>query len=287
MKFADVKNDVAFRKIFGNENRTETLISFLNSILGFEGGDRIVSVTILNPYQMPKLRGGKVSILDVRATDQRQQQFIVEMQVAEQEGFGKRVLYYLTTSYNSQIDSSDQYRNLKPAYFIGILSDFSHTANPNYISRSRIQDIDTGEITIKDVEFNFIELQKFNKKLHELTTLTEKWVFFIKNAENLDVIPNNIDDEGLLSAYEQANKYAWTKEELIAYDVVGMREEEARAIVDAAEARGRRQATAEAEKEKEQVILNLYKNNVPIAIIALSVQKTETEVQQIIVKQQK
>ena len=33
MKFADVKNDVAFRKIFGNENRKEVLISFLNAIL--------------------------------------------------------------------------------------------------------------------------------------------------------------------------------------------------------------------------------------------------------------
>ena len=37
MKFADVKNDVAFHKIFGNENRTDVLVSFLNSILAFEG----------------------------------------------------------------------------------------------------------------------------------------------------------------------------------------------------------------------------------------------------------
>ncbi|MEY4926085.1 MAG: hypothetical protein RI894_521, partial [Bacteroidota bacterium] len=122
MKFADVKNDIAFRKIFGNESRTETLISFLNAILGFEGKDRIVSVTIVNPYQLPKLRGGKVSILDVRATDQKKQQFIVEMQVAEQDGFAKRVLYYLTKSYTSQIRRADQYRKLKPAFFIGILS---------------------------------------------------------------------------------------------------------------------------------------------------------------------
>jgi predicted transposase/invertase (TIGR01784 family) len=98
MKFADIKNDVAFRKIFGSENHTEVLISFLNAILGFEGKDQIVEVTILNPYQLPKLRGGKVSILDVRATDQKKRQFIVEMQVAEKDGFDKRVLYYLTKS---------------------------------------------------------------------------------------------------------------------------------------------------------------------------------------------
>ena len=40
MKFVDIKNDVAFRKIFGNENRKETLISFLNAILDFRGNRR-------------------------------------------------------------------------------------------------------------------------------------------------------------------------------------------------------------------------------------------------------
>lgn len=37
MKFVDIKNDVAFRKIFDNENRKERLISFLNAILDFRG----------------------------------------------------------------------------------------------------------------------------------------------------------------------------------------------------------------------------------------------------------
>jgi len=31
MKFVDVKNDIAFRKIFGNENKKEILISFRNA----------------------------------------------------------------------------------------------------------------------------------------------------------------------------------------------------------------------------------------------------------------
>jgi hypothetical protein len=49
------KNDIAFRKIFGNENRKETLISFVNAVLDFHGDQRIVGVAILNPYQLPKL----------------------------------------------------------------------------------------------------------------------------------------------------------------------------------------------------------------------------------------
>ncbi|MBT4605991.1 MAG: transposase, partial [Thiotrichales bacterium] len=37
MKFADPKNDIAFKKIFGDKNKTAVLISFLNAILEFEG----------------------------------------------------------------------------------------------------------------------------------------------------------------------------------------------------------------------------------------------------------
>ena len=89
MKFVDIKNDVAFRKIFGNEQKKIILISFLNAILGLEGADRIVDVTLIDPFQLPRIRGEKASIIDVRAKDQRGHSFIVEMQVAERDGFWK------------------------------------------------------------------------------------------------------------------------------------------------------------------------------------------------------
>jgi hypothetical protein len=41
MQFADIKNDIAFRKIFGNEQKTAPLISFLNAALQLEGNDPI------------------------------------------------------------------------------------------------------------------------------------------------------------------------------------------------------------------------------------------------------
>lgn len=87
-------------------------------------------------------------------------------------------------------------------------------------------DIQTGENLISDIEFNFIELPKFNKDQTELTTIIDQWVYFIKNAENLDVIPENVNDKGLKSAYEDADKHNWTKEELEAYDYALMREQD-------------------------------------------------------------
>ena len=227
MRFVNIKNDVAFRKIFGNENRKEVLISFLNAVLLLQENHKIVNVDILTPYQLPDLKGGKVTIVDVKAKDQNDKTYIVEMQVAEVDGFDKRVLYYASKSYSAQIDRGDQYENLNPTYFIGIL-DFEVTKNPSYINRHKIIDTETNENYLKDIEFNFIELPKFNKKENELESIIDQWVYFIKNVENLDVIPENLIDEGLKSAYEGADKHNWTKAELEAYDYVLMREQDDR-----------------------------------------------------------
>jgi predicted transposase/invertase (TIGR01784 family) len=274
MRFVDIKNDIAFRKIFGNENRKETLISFLNAVLDFQGDQRITEVNILNPYQLPKLKGGKVTIIDIKATDQEGRTYIIEMQVGDLDGFAKRVLFYSSKSYSDQIKRADFYRKLRPVIFIGIL-DFEHTTNPNVISRSQIRDVETGEQTIKDMEFNFIELPKFNKELKDLVTLTDKWIYFIKNAENLEVIPENINDEGLKSAYEEANIQTWTQEELDAYDYAFMREEDERSRLDKAEQKG--------EENKEiEAVLGFYENGVPIEIISKSLKISNERVEQII-----
>lgn len=273
MQFADVKNDIAFRKILGNENRKETLISFLNAVLDFHDDQSITEVTILNPYQLPKLKGGKVTIIDVKATDQAGRTYIVEMQVGDIDGFEKRVLYYSSKSYVDQIKRADFYRKLRPVIFIGIL-DFEQTENKNYISRSQVQDIETGERTIKDIEFTFIELPKFTLKPHELNTLTEKWVYFIKNAENLVVIPENINDAGLKSAYEEANVQTWTQDELDAYEYAFMREEDEKARLDQAKKDG-----------KYELVVELYEDGMPVEKIAKLAKMTVEEVRKIIEKE--
>ncbi|MCS6795151.1 MAG: Rpn family recombination-promoting nuclease/putative transposase [Raineya sp.] len=228
MQFADVKNDIAFRKIFGNEQKKEILISFLNAILGLEKERKIADVQILNPYQVPIVLGAKSTVLDVKAKDETGKEYIVEMQVTDKIGFAQRVVYYSAKSYVSQLNANEEYYELKPVIFIGILN-FVFLETPNYLSRHLILDTQTQEHKLKDLEFNFIELPKFNKQIHQLESLTEKWIFFIKNAENLEVIPENVDDKGLQNAYLEADKHLWSKKDLEAYEYARMRETDEKA----------------------------------------------------------
>ncbi len=240
MQFVDIKNDIAFRKIFGNEKQSAPLISFLNAALELVGDKRVVSVTLANPNLFPRIAGEKASILDVRATDQAGRKFVVEMQVAEKDGFDKRVQYYLSRDYSMQINKGEDYPLLNPAYFIGIL-DFEFSKNGHYHSRHLILDKATNEHLLKDIEFSFVELPKFKLSLNELSTPIDKWTYFIKHSEELNFIPQYAqDDEGLKIAFIEADKHNWSKEDLIAYDNASIAEQDERGKITAAEKKGER-----------------------------------------------
>ncbi len=275
MDFADVKNDIAFRKIFGNEQKTAPLISFLNAALQLEGDHRVVSVSLANPYQFPRIAGEKATILDVRATDQSGRKFVVEMQVADKKGFDKRVQYYIARDYSMQIDSGEDYPLLSPAYFIGIL-DFSFGEGDKYKTHHLILEKETYEHLLKDIQFAFIELPKFKLGIHQLATPIERWTYFIKHSTELSTIPDFAQaDEGLNTAFIEADRHNWTKEERIAYDNVLMKETD--------EKQEKIKADEKAyEKGKVDMILGMHEEGFSIPQIAKVSKKTEEEVVQII-----
>jgi len=233
MKFVDIKNDIAFRKIFGNENKKEILISFLNAVLELPEGKKIKDVTFRNTYLLPEIKLLKSSIVDVKVTDQRNINYIVEMQVEKPEGFNKRVQYYAAKQYAGQIDKGEDYPKLNQVIFIGILN-FNNFPGTDYITNHLTLNKKTLKQDLEDIEYCFVELLKFKKEETELVSLVDKWIYFIKHAQNLEFVPSNIDDEGLKHAYEDADKHNWTKEELDAYQDAEIRKQDEKGRVNLA-----------------------------------------------------
>ena len=218
MQFVDVKTDIAFKKIFGSDQHKDILIGFLNAVLELEGDRRIKTVTLKNPWQPPDIPILKETILDIRAVDNRDISFIVEMQIKDTKFFDKRAIYYTSKAYTGQIKKGEDYPKLNQVIFIGIL-DFNSFEGNNYLTRHLILNRETMNQDLRDLEFNFIELKKFNKCEEELDSIIEKWIYFIKNAENLTMIPKSAAEiPELNEAYGLAAMNAWTEEELEIYE---------------------------------------------------------------------
>ena len=224
MNFADPKNDVAFKKIFGDENKKEILISFLNNILDFVGTDKeIVDISIVDPYQAPKLADLKNTFLDIKAVDKRGIHYIVEMQVIHAEAFEKKVLYYVSKAYVHQLERGDDYPALNQVIFLGFLNFKLFKENKNYATRHLILDEETNEHLFKDFDLNFIELPKFKKSLEELANVKDKWIYFVKNAGSMSLIPGEMKEpKELRDAFEIANQHTWTQQELDIYEAKGV-----------------------------------------------------------------
>ena len=262
MKFADPKNDLAFKKIFGDENHKHILISFLNSVLDFTSNQTIVDISLANPYQVPRIPELKETILDIKATNRDGEAFIVEMQKKDLGDFTKRSLYYTSKAYVSQLPKGQNYTLLKRVYFIGILN-FNIFDSKNYISRHLIINQETNKQDLEDFEFSFIELPKFKKELKELTTILDKWIYFIQNASNLSLVPEQYKDiKEFQEAFDIVTQTSWNTKELEVYEYISLKEFDEINALRTAERKGMEKGMEKGlekgmEKEKLKIAKNL------------------------------
>ena len=281
MKFADPTNDIAFKKIFGDSNKKEILISFLNAVLGFENNKAIKNVTIVNPYQVPKIEELKETILDIKATNQDDEHFIVEMQKKDLGNFAKRTLYYTSKAYISQLDKGCDYSTLKKVYFIGILN-FDMFSSKNYISRHLILNKETLVSDLEDFEFAFIELKKFNKTLEQLETILDKWVYFLKHAKDLTLIPTEFKKiKEIEEAFQIATQHTWNKQELEVYDYIALKEYDEINAIKTAEEKGVKQGE---NKKAIKIALNMLKKQTDINLIMEFTELSKQEINELKIK---
>ena len=213
MQFLDVRTDYAFKKVFGSEESKDILMSFLNSIIYQDSIKKIQDLTIVDPYNIPMLKGMKDTFVDVKANLNDGTKVIIEMQVLNHAGFEKRVLYNAAKNYSVQLNKSEEYELLNPVIALNIV-DFnmfldSNEVITNFKLLEKKQFIDYSD----DIELIFIELPKFTKTEEQLQSISEQWIYFIKNAGSLEYIPKNIDAT-IRKALQSVNEASMNKDEL-------------------------------------------------------------------------
>jgi predicted transposase/invertase (TIGR01784 family) len=215
MQFINPKTDFAFKKIFGSEENKQVLISFLNAML-YEGNPTIQDLRILNPYVAPRIRGMKDTYLDVKAQLDNQSFVIIEMQVLNVEGFEKRILYNAAKSFSTQLGIGESYTLLNPVIALTITDFVIFPHIEKIISRFILKEKDfLVDYLVHDIELVFVELPKFTKSLEQLADLTDRWLFFLKNAPDLETVPTDMSNiPEFQQAFQAANHAILTPEEL-------------------------------------------------------------------------
>ena len=214
MKFLDVKTDFAFKKVFGSEGSKDILVSFLNSLIFFSEGEVIEDLTIVDFYQIPLIKGMKDTYVDVKAKLSSGTTVIIEMQILNVQGMEQRILYNAAKAYSTQLVQGESYHLLNPVIALTLTDFVMFPEMAEYKSIFRITEKDYLVEYNGDIELIFIELPKFSKTEAELSDVTDKWIYFIKNAGSLAYIPETLSILPELShAFSIANEAGLSLEE--------------------------------------------------------------------------
>lgn len=215
MRFISPKTDFAFKKIFGSTDSNDILISFLNALL-YGGNPTIEDLEIIDPYSASRIRGLKDTYLDVKAKLAGGETVIIAMQVLNVAVFAKRFLYNAAKTYSTQLKSGEGYSKLKPVIALTItyfeMFEMLDKVISHFVFKEKEKHL---EYPNHDLELVFVELPKFHKELDELETLTEKWIYFMKNTSNLETVPEVMGTvPEIQKAFGIANEANLTPEEL-------------------------------------------------------------------------
>ncbi len=216
--FINPFTDFGFKKLFGSEESKPLLISFLNDLLPIT--DKIISLEFKNIEKLGMLEEDRRAIFDIYCRDEKNHEFIVELQRAKQEHFQDRAAYYSSFLIQDQAKKGKWDFELTPIYFIGIL-DFSLASFPdnNYLHFGQITDIVSKEVIFKKLNFIYIEMAKFKKQESELANHLEWWLYFLRELVTFDEIPNEFQGDIIEGAFELAKLANMSYEDRHAYEL--------------------------------------------------------------------
>ena len=177
------KMDFVFKRIFGNENHPNVLISFLNAVLN--PVDPIKSVSLKDTTIEKSHLEDKYSRLDVKAITNKGEHINIEIQLKDEYNMIKRSLYYWSKLYEGQLENGENYQKLSRTICINLL-DFNLLNHDKFHSVYRLKDCETNEELTDVMELHFIELKKIKdvQRVEEVKTKLEAWLYFINQPES-------------------------------------------------------------------------------------------------------
>jgi len=218
-RFIDPLSDFGFKRLFGNEPNKDILMDFLNQL--FKGQKEITDLSFRPTEHAGDIKEFKKVFFDLLCTGQNGEQFIIEMQRAEQRNFSDRAVFYTSRLINEQLPKGKSHWNieLKEVYLIAIL-EFNLKNSPpgRYLHNVALTNTDTNEVFYNKLGFKFLELLNFVKTETELETDLDHWFYLLKHMSHLDRIPTVLNKRIFQKVFKIAEISSLTKEEKAMYD---------------------------------------------------------------------
>jgi len=186
--YIDPLTNFGFNLIFGDR---VLLIDFLNDLLRVNGG--ITSLTYAPTIRTGISKDDRTAIFDLYCTTGTGEHIIVEMQVVLHKNYKQRTIYYLSRLIQEfGKRGKDWDFETPPIYQVNIVN-FEidkELEKKDFLSRIKFMYEGINKTYYDGVTIIYLELPLFKKKLNELETNMDRWMYALKFLPTLIRLPN-------------------------------------------------------------------------------------------------
>ncbi|MEM8639392.1 MAG: Rpn family recombination-promoting nuclease/putative transposase [Cyanobacteria bacterium P01_G01_bin.54] len=185
MALIDLRTDFAFKRVFGSTESEPLLKSLLNALL-YNGADEIQSIH----FQAAQSSGPQQVPLTLQVQRANQQNSLIELQLLSLPTLGKRVFFNATKSYSLQLSRTAAQRQIQPLLTVSFTDFEMFAGQSHYVSHFALREQNKGFLyPNSELDLVFVELPKFQKQPEQLESLADCWLYFIKQAHQLEALP--------------------------------------------------------------------------------------------------
>jgi predicted transposase/invertase (TIGR01784 family) len=150
------------------------------------------------------------------------------------------------------------------------------------ISRYRLKEKDDLTDYSDDIELVFVELPKFKKELADLKTLVDKWLYFLKSANQLETIPPQMGEiPAIHHVFTVAQQSKLSRKELEVLEKRQIFLHDSRNAILQARKEGRQEGEQAGEKRKALEIAQQLLDVLDIETISQKTGLSAAEIQQL------
>jgi len=271
--------DIIFKYLFANPEHSGIALSLINSVLELSGRPQAAIITFANPYSLADFDGAKQTVVDVRAKDENDRDFQVEMQIRTEPSTLERMLDTWARIYTVQIGSGELYEAHRPVVSIWIL-DSCLFPGKHWLHILEVQDRPSGGNSLDSFLIVAVELPKraslpdFDESLI-LKEGIDEWLYLLARGQDIEpgspslagATPEIQEAVEAMEVFSKDEKARYEYEKRLEYARVerGLLKHSKQEGLDEGLAKGREQGREEAKLEDAR---NFKQLGVPIEVIA-------------------
>ena len=212
--YADLLLDLTFKKAFNPDTQNKVcLIELLNALLEGEIDEPIEDVQSRDKEYSDGSNESRTTIFDLHCVDSKNRKFIIEVQIAKQENIVNRAIYYASQTVVSQGDRGRGYKyGLDPVITVVFMEFSVFDEQDKYLRKAMLREKDGTRIS-RTLNFVFVELPKFRKKLEELETNLDKCLYALCHIKELRKMPSTYTGSSFELLFRTAELAKFSKEE--------------------------------------------------------------------------